>query len=360
MEKYVKLGFLGEGSYGLVSKCRNVESGQTVAIKKFPDSDRDKAVKKIAMREIKMLKQLNHDNLVNLLEVFNHKKKIYLVFEFLEKSVADELENHLTGMIEPEVRGIMWQVLRGLKFCHDKNVLHRDIKPENILMSKSGIVKLCDFGFARTLNHPDTILTDYVATRWYRAPELLVGEVRYGRSVDIWSIGCVAGELLSGEPVFAGNSDLDQLFVIVKCLGNLTPHLEEIYTRNDIFRGTKLPHVSKWQTLQERYKHNMTEEAIDFLDKCLQMNANDRPSCQNLLISSFFTKTDFHLTFPKELQAIIEKENGSRMKRSDKKHHRKMVMKSYIDEKYSNESVVNMNKYPLDNHRVFHAFSFNL
>ncbi|VDP75995.1 unnamed protein product [Schistosoma curassoni] len=98
-------------------------------------------------------------------------------------------------------------------------IVHRDIKPENILISRSGVVKLCDFGFARTLAAPGEVYTDYVATRWYRAPELLVGDTKYGRPIDIWAIGCLASEMLTGDPLFPGDSDIDQLHRIVRCLG---------------------------------------------------------------------------------------------------------------------------------------------
>ncbi|VDP70509.1 unnamed protein product [Echinostoma caproni] len=174
MEKYDNLGMVGEGSYGMVMKCRNKETGQLVAIKKFLDSEEDKLVKKIAAREIKMLKQLRHDNLVNLLEVFRRKKRLYLVFEFVDHTVLEDLENNPKGLSEITTKKILFQVVRGIEFCHVHNIIHRDIKPENVLVSRSGIVKLCDFGFARTLAAPGEVYTDYVATRWYRAPELLV------------------------------------------------------------------------------------------------------------------------------------------------------------------------------------------
>ncbi|XP_055444788.1 cyclin-dependent kinase-like 2 isoform X4 [Bubalus kerabau] len=181
MEKYENLGLVGEGSYGMVMKCRNKDSGRIVAIKKFLESDDDKMVKKIAMREIKLLKQLRHENLVNLLEVCKKKKRWYLVFEFVDHTVLDDLELSPNGLDYQLVQKYLFQVISGIGFCHSHNIIHRDIKPENILVSQSGVVKLCDFGFARTLAAPGEVYTDYVATRWYRAPELLVGDVKYGK-----------------------------------------------------------------------------------------------------------------------------------------------------------------------------------
>ena len=189
MEKYEKLGKIGEGSYGIVIKCRHKETGHLVAIKKFLESEDDPQIRKIALREVRMLKQLKHGNLVNLLEVFRRKRKLHLVFEFIDRTVLDDLDCNPSGLSESMVKKIIWQVLKAVEFCHSHNIIHRDVKPENILVSKAGVVKLCDFGFARSLAGPGASYTDYVATRWYRAPELLVGDTQYGTSVDVWAIG---------------------------------------------------------------------------------------------------------------------------------------------------------------------------
>ena len=151
MEKYENLGLVGEGSYGIVMKCRHKESGQLVAVKKFIESEDDKMVKKIALREVRMLKQLHHENLVNLLDVFRRKRRLFLVFEFVDHTILEELERNPMGLDELSCQKCVWQVLRGIEFCHGHNIIHRDVKPENVLVSRAGVVKLCDFGFARTL-----------------------------------------------------------------------------------------------------------------------------------------------------------------------------------------------------------------
>ncbi|KAK3713002.1 hypothetical protein QZH41_014113 [Actinostola sp. cb2023] len=151
MEKYEKLGKIGEGSYGVVFKCRHRETGQIVAIKKFVESEDDPLIRKIAMREVRMLKQLKNGNLVNLLEVFRRKRKLHLVFEYCDQTVLNELDAHPKGVEETMVKKIIWQTLQAVHFCHQNNCIHRDVKPENILITKEGVVKLCDFGFARIL-----------------------------------------------------------------------------------------------------------------------------------------------------------------------------------------------------------------
>ncbi|XP_060042902.1 cyclin-dependent kinase-like 4 isoform X2 [Erinaceus europaeus] len=151
MEKYEKLAKIGEGSYGVVFKCRNKNSGHVVAIKKFMESEDDPMVKKIALREIRMLKQLKHPNLVNLIEVFRRKRKMHLVFEYCDHTLLNELERNPNGVADRVTRSVLWQALQALDFCHKHNCVHRDVKPENILITKQGVIKICDFGFARIL-----------------------------------------------------------------------------------------------------------------------------------------------------------------------------------------------------------------
>eukprot|EP00071_Canis_lupus_P035638 XP_022269195.1 cyclin-dependent kinase-like 2 isoform X3 [Canis lupus familiaris] len=292
MEKYENLGLVGEGSYGMVMKCRNKDSGRIVAIKKFLESDDDKTVKKIAMREIKLLKQLRHENLVNLLEVCKKKKRWYLVFEFVDHTILDDLELFPNGLDYQLVQKYLFQIINGIGFCHSHNIIHRDIKPENILVSQSGVVKLCDFGFARTLAAPGEIYTDYVATRWYRAPELLVGDVKYGKAVDVWAIGCLVTEMLMGEPLFPGDSDIDQLYHIMMCLGNLIPRHQELFYKNPMFAGVRLPEIKEIEPLERRYP-KLSEVVIDLAKKCLHIDPDKRPFCAELLHHDFFHMDGF-------------------------------------------------------------------
>uniref|UniRef100_A0A8C3YMW4 Cyclin-dependent kinase-like 2 n=1 Tax=Catagonus wagneri TaxID=51154 RepID=A0A8C3YMW4_9CETA len=334
MEKYENLGLVGEGSYGMVMKCRNKDSGRIVAIKKFLESDDDKMVKKIAMREIKLLKQLRHENLVNLLEVCKKKKRWYLVFEFVDHTVLDDLELFPNGLDYQLVQKYLFQIISGIGFCHSHNIIHRDIKPENILVSQSGVVKLCDFGFARTLAAPGEVYTDYVATRWYRAPELLVGDVKYGKAVDVWAIGCLVTEMLMGEPLFPGESDIDQLYHITLCLGNLIPRHQELFYKNPVFAGVRLPEIRETVPLERRYP-TLSAVVIDLAKKCLHIDPDKRPFCAELSHHDFFHMDGFAERFSQELQLKVQKDarNISLSKKSQNRKKEKEKDDSLSEER---------------------------
>ncbi|XP_069116661.1 cyclin-dependent kinase-like 1 isoform X21 [Argopecten irradians] len=284
MEKYEKLTRIGEGSYGVVFKCRNKETGVIVAIKRFVESEDDPLIKKIAMREIRMLKQLKHPNLVNLIEVFRRKKRLHLVFEYVDHTVLHELDRYPRGVNEDLVKKIVSQTLEAVNYCHSRNCIHRDVKPENILLSTERQVKLCDFGFARVLTGPLDEYTDYVATRWYRAPELLVGDPKYGPPVDVWAIGCVFAELLSGQALWPGKSDLDQIFLIKKTLGDLIPTQKSAFSSNIFFQGLEIPNVEpeNYEPLENKFPR-ISSNALDFMKNCLKMDPAERMTCEELL-----------------------------------------------------------------------------
>ncbi|XP_074400221.1 cyclin-dependent kinase-like 1 isoform X3 [Zonotrichia albicollis] len=278
MERYEKLGKVGEGSYGVVFKCRNKDTGQIVAIKKFLESEEDPVIRKIALREIRMLKQLKHPNLVRLLEVFRRKRRLHLVLEYCEHTVLHELGRHPRGVPEYLVKSITWQTLQAVNFCHKHNCIHRDVKPENILITKHSVIKLCDFGFARILTGPSDSYTDYVATRWYRSPELLVGDTQYGPPVDVWAVGCVFAELLAGLPLWPGRSDVDQLYLIRRTLGDLIPRHQQVFSTNQFFSG---------EPLEVKFP-NIPYSALALMKGCLRMDPAERLSCEQLLQQPYF------------------------------------------------------------------------
>ncbi|CAL8114218.1 unnamed protein product [Orchesella dallaii] len=294
MERYERLSKIGEGSYGVVFKCRNRETGQLVAIKKFVESEDDPLIRKIAMREIRMLKNLKHPNLINLIEVFRRKKRLHLVFEYCDHTVLNELEKYPKGLPDQLTKRIIWQTLQALSYCHTNNCIHRDVKPENILLTKDGVVKVCDFGFARILS-PGENYTDYVATRWYRAPELLVGDTSYGAPVDVFAIGCVLAELIRGEALWPGKSDVDQLYLIRKTMGDLIPRHMQIFRTNEFFAGVTLPMPESREPLESKMPKSTAREAIDFLYKCLDKDPAKRLTCDQLLRHPYFNGFTFRL-----------------------------------------------------------------
>ena len=185
-----------------------------MAIKKFKDTDDDEIIRKNTQREVKMLRILRHENIVELKEAFKRKNRVYLVFEFVDKTLLDVLEQSPNGLDQEYIRKIIYQLVKALEYMHSFDVVHRDVKPENLLITIQDKLKLCDFGFARVLPKQNENITDYVATRWYRSPELLLSDPSYGKGADIWSIACILGELIDGQPIFPGDNEIDQLFLI--------------------------------------------------------------------------------------------------------------------------------------------------
>jgi cyclin-dependent kinase-like len=302
MNKYEVVGVVGEGAYGVVLKCRNKDTGEVVAIKKFKESEDDEIVRKTTLREVKILRMLNQPNIVSLKEAFRRKGKLYLVFEYVEKNLLEVLEEHPGGLDPELVRRYIFQLCLAIEFCHRNDIIHRDIKPENLLVDPDHSLKLCDFGFARTLSHNQP-LTDYVATRWYRAPELLLGSTKYRKSVDMWAIGCIMGELIDGQPLFPGESEIDQLYIIQKVLGPLTADQNEMFLRNPRFLGLKFPDMSRPETLQRKYVGKLTKRALMFLRGLIQMDPADRLTGTECLQHPYFEglRAEYEAKYPQRL-----------------------------------------------------------
>lgn len=194
------------------------------------------------------------------------------------------------------------------------------MKPENILLTKDCIVKLCDFGFARSIN-PGENYTDYVATRWYRAPELLVGDTQYGPAVDVWAIGCVTAELMRGEALWPGKSDVDQLYLIKKSMGDLLPRHVQIFKGNDFFAGVPMPEPDLSDSLTNKIPSSIDDAGFDFIKKCLEKDPQKRPSCEQLLRHAYLSNVkipeleveDVHLKFRQRSKVSAQQQaaNGS-------------------------------------------------
>ncbi|XP_033867673.1 cyclin-dependent kinase-like 5 isoform X1 [Acipenser ruthenus] len=308
MNKFEVLGIVGEGAYGVVLKCRHKETNEIVAIKKFKDSEENEEVKETTLRELQMLRTLKQENIVELKEAFRRRGKLYLVFEYVEKNMLELLEELPNGAPPEKVRNYIYQLIKAIHWCHKNDIVHRDIKPENLLISHDDILKLCDFGFARNLSEGSNAnYTEYVATRWYRSPELLLG-APYGKAVDMWSVGCILGELSDGQPLFPGESEIDQLYTIQKVLGPLPPEQMKLFYSNPRFHGLRFPAVNHPQTLERRYLGIISGVMLDLMKNLLKLNPSERYLTEQCLN---------HLAF--QTQRLLDRTGSSSPARSSKK-----------------------------------------
>jgi protein kinase len=218
MRRYEELEVLGNGAFGTVTKCRDRETGEIVAIKKMKQrySSFDECLQ---LKEVKSLRKIKHDNVVKLLQVFRENEYLHLVFELLDKSLLKTLTERGSHP-EDEVKSIMFQILTGLVAVHRQGFFHRDLKPDNLLW-QGLTLKIADFGLAREIRSRPPF-TEYCGTRWYRAPEIILRSEFYNSPVDIWSAGVIMAELFLGKPVFQGTSETDQIYKIFGVLGTPT------------------------------------------------------------------------------------------------------------------------------------------
>lgn len=177
------------------------------------------------IREIGLLRELNHPNLIELLGVSKCEDNLYLVFEYLDQDLRQLLDDETINMSESVVKSYLWQMLQAIAHCHTKRILHRDLKPQNLLIDFQGNIKLADLGLARSIDLPIQPYTHEVVTLWYRAPEILLGSTVYGPPVDIWAIGCIFAEMCTRKVLFLGDSEIDQIFRIFRTLGTPTDEI---------------------------------------------------------------------------------------------------------------------------------------
>ncbi len=219
MERYQKLEKIGEGSYGVVYKAKDRVTNKIIALKRIRLEAEDEGIPSTAIREISLLKELRHPNIVRLYDVVHTDRKLALVFEYLDQDLKKYLDVSEGGLEPFVVKSFLYQLITGVAYCHHHRVLHRDLKPQNLLINREGELKLADFGLARAFCIPVRSYTHEVVTLWYRPPDVLLGSTKYSTQVDIWSIGCIFAEMSNGSPFFTGTTEETQLDKIFWTLG---------------------------------------------------------------------------------------------------------------------------------------------
>ncbi|XP_031402106.1 cyclin-dependent kinase C-2-like [Punica granatum] len=301
---FEKLEQIGEGTYGQVYMAREKRTGEIVALKKIRMDNEREGFPITAIREIKILKKLHHDNVIKLKEIVTspgpekdeqgrpegnkYKGGIYMVFEYMDHDLTGLADRPGMRFSTPQIKCYMKQLLTGLHYCHINQVLHRDIKGSNLLIDNEGNLKLADFGLARSYsNDPGANLTNRVITLWYRPPELLLGATKYGPAVDMWSVGCIFAELLHGKPIFPGKDEPEQLNKIFELCGapddNNWPDASKMPWYNN-FKPTR----PMRRRLREVFKHTFDRHALDLLERMLTLDPSKRISAKDALDAEYF------------------------------------------------------------------------
>jgi len=296
MEKYQKIEKIGEGTYGVVYKAKNRASGELVALKKIRLEAEDEGIPSTAIREISILKELQHPNIVRLHDVIHTEKKLTLVFEYLDQDLKKFLDQEGSKLEPHKMKSLLYQLLLGVAFCHDRRVLHRDLKPQNLLINKDLDLKLADFGLARAFGIPVRSYTHEVVTLWYRAPDVLMGSRKYSTPVDLWSVGCIFGEMASGgaqaaglkRPLFPGTSDHDQLMKIFKVLG--TPNENSWPTMIELpeYKSDFTVYESNPLEALRNFCPELCPQGLDLLHAMLQFEPGKRISAKAALVHPYF------------------------------------------------------------------------
>ncbi|KAJ1735559.1 mitogen activated protein kinase [Coemansia sp. RSA 1939] len=287
---YKIVRYIGQGAYGFVCEAEHIETGHHVAIKKVSRVGEKEVLAKRSLREIKLMRHFSgHENIISLLDIdvantpgFN---EIYLIQELMEADLQLIIKSG-QPLTDAHFQYFLYQICRGLKYIHSAGVLHRDLKPNNLLVNANCSLRICDFGLARGLAETPEgnigFMTEYVATRWYRAPEIMLSFLSYTKAIDMWSVGCIFAELLGGKPLFKGRDYVDQLNQILQILG--TPDdatLSRIGSERAQMYIRSLPFMPKvsW----DRIFPAATPVALDLLEKMLDFDPSTRITVEDAL-----------------------------------------------------------------------------
>ncbi|GJN14329.1 hypothetical protein PR202_gb01140 [Eleusine coracana subsp. coracana] len=333
---FEKLEQIGEGTYGQVFMAKEMQTQEIVALKKIRMDNEREGFPITAIREIKILKKLHHPNVIQLKEIVTspvegnkYKGSIYMVFEYMDHDLTGLADRPGMRFTIPQIKCYMRQLLMGLHYCHINQVLHRDIKGSNLLIDNEGILKLADFGLARSFsNDHNGHLTNRVITLWYRPPELLLGSTKYGPAVDMWSVGCIFAELLAGKPILPGKNEPEQLTKIFELCGTPDELNWPGVTKMPWYNNFKPSRPIK-RRVKESFKH-FDRHALDLLEKMLTLDPSQRISAKDALDASTFGLIPFqqilkacqsmshHMNF--RLRKSVSSSDKLKKRPSDRKH----------------------------------------
>ncbi|PAV84334.1 hypothetical protein WR25_16815 [Diploscapter pachys] len=297
LEDYLKLEKIGEGTYGVVYKGRNKKTDEVVALKKIRLESEEEGVPSTTIREISLLKELAHPNIVSLQAVIMQENRLYLIFEFLSMDLKKYIDQLPSGeyLDQGTVKSYLFQICQAICFCHQRRVLHRDLKPQNLLVDTNGAIKVADFGLARAIGIPIRQYTHEVVTLWYRAPEVLLGATRYSMGVDMWSIGTIFFEMLVKKPLFQGDSEIDELFKIFQVMGTPT---EETWPGVSSLHDYK-PTFPKWKKstlgdkcVDKKGRALLAGDGLNLLEQMLVYDPVERLNARDALKHPYFNDLD--------------------------------------------------------------------
>jgi len=287
-DRFEKLDKIGEGTYGTVYKAKDKETGDILALKKIRLEAEDEGIPSTAIREIALLKQLQHPNIVRLYDVVHTEKRLTLVFEYLDYDLKKYLDAHADKPLEAyTVKSFLFQLLNGIHYCHKNRVLHRDLKPQNLLINAQGQLKLADFGLARAFGIPVRSLTHEVVTLWYRAPDILMGSKNYSTTIDMWSVGCIFAEMITGRPLFPGTSEKDQLLKIFLLLGTPKPETWPGMLKLPQYKADYPKYDSR--DLSKLFP-TLQKPGIDLLMRFLQYDPDHRITAKDAMSHQYFAE----------------------------------------------------------------------